>query len=340
MPLYNAEKYLEESIETALAQTFDSIEFLIIDDKGTDNSINIIHRLQQEHPRGKDIRMVSHSNNRGVAAARNTALKEAQGEYLFFLDSDDWITKNCIELLYRAIQLEQAEIAFASYEEVWEDGRAGSRFVLPSISFHQPDELAAFRYGQLKQSLGMFTWNVLYRLSFLRKHQLQFQPVTVWEDVLFHFDLTPLISSCVLLSNITYTYNRRSGSLSHYHARNVIPLKEIEEHLFIRNYCKEQLAKLTNKPYIEAVTTWVMRLCMETGAIIIDKRKLIHPEVPAKEIKKLLYYPFPLSRVINFRHYKMYNVGLCCLSKLPYPVIKGLLISYQKAIKTYRKLRK
>lgn len=340
MPLFNAEAYVERSMESALNQTYSHIEILIIDDRGTDRSMEIIRSLQQNHARGKAIRIVQHDKNRGVAAARNTALQEAQGEYLFYLDSDDWMTHNCIELLHRAMEQQQAQVVFSSHQEVWEDQRQGSLHVLPTRCLTQPDELGTLRYGSLKKSMPMFVWNVLYRLSFLRQHQMQFQPAAVWEDLLFHFDLTPLVNSCVLLPEVTYSYFRRSGSLSNYQPRNEIPLKEIEGHLCTRNYCKEHLEKLADKPYFEAVTTWVMNLCMSTAAVIIDKRKLIRPQVPPSEIKKLLQHPLRLNQIIKFRHQRVYNIGFWCLSKLPYALITGILTSYQTAIKTVRNLRK
>ena len=77
IPLYNAERYIQETLLSALEQTFESIEILIIDDKSTDGSISIVKNLQQTHPHGKNIRICSHKTNQGVAMARNTAIANA-----------------------------------------------------------------------------------------------------------------------------------------------------------------------------------------------------------------------------------------------------------------------
>jgi glycosyltransferase involved in cell wall biosynthesis len=104
MPVYNVEKYMERALLSALNQTFESIEYLIVDDKGTDNSMAIVRRIIANHPRGKDVRIIDHGVNQGLGAARNSAIKEAKGEYLYCMDSDDEITKDCIEILYNKMR--------------------------------------------------------------------------------------------------------------------------------------------------------------------------------------------------------------------------------------------
>ena len=84
IPVYNVEKYVENSILSALNQTYDDIEFLIIDDKGSDASMEIVKRIQSTHPRGNSIRIIDHGVNRGLATARNTAIDNAKGDFLFF----------------------------------------------------------------------------------------------------------------------------------------------------------------------------------------------------------------------------------------------------------------
>ena len=79
IPVYRAVDYIRQTMESALSQSFPSIEYLIVDDCGEDGSIEIVEELQQKHPRGKDIRIVRHGNNHGVGVARNRILTEACG---------------------------------------------------------------------------------------------------------------------------------------------------------------------------------------------------------------------------------------------------------------------
>ena len=100
IPVYNVEKYIRQTLESALAQTFPSIEFLICDDCGTDSSIAIIKEIQETHPRGKDIRILHQPRNMGIGPGRNRMLDEAKGRFFYSLDGDDTIAPNTIELLY------------------------------------------------------------------------------------------------------------------------------------------------------------------------------------------------------------------------------------------------
>ncbi|WP_071146342.1 glycosyltransferase family 2 protein [Bacteroides ihuae] len=339
MPLYNAEKYIKQSIESALNQTFESIEFLIIDDKGTDNSVNIVQDIQRQHERGEAIRIVAHDRNRGVAAARNTILKEAKGNYLFFQDSDDLITPDCIEILYKSIKETDSEATYSSYEEI--SDKNSKKHILPQLIFDGDDQLAAFMNENLRINLrSLFIWNILFRTSFLHKTQLEFKSIISGEDELFSFDIVPFIKKATFLPNVTYTYVKHQGSLSQYQARNKIPLEEIMERMYVRNYCKTKSIIFKNKPYYENVVTKSTKQCFDAAAVIIDKRNFIEPKVQFFSIKELLNHPLPLTEIANFKKYKMLNLCFYVFSKLPNPIINILLLSYIKLLKTYRKRNK
>ena len=114
MPIYNVAPYVERALLSALNQTFESIEFLLVDDRGTDNSMDIVRRIIKDHPRGKDVRIIEHPHNIGLGATRNTAIDNAQGEYLFFMDSDDEITPDCIQVLYDKMMEEKVDFVVGS----------------------------------------------------------------------------------------------------------------------------------------------------------------------------------------------------------------------------------
>ena len=94
IPVYNVEPYITQSLESALAQTYPSIEFLLVDDASSDLSVDIVRRFQMNHPRGADIRILSNPKNLGVSSSRNRIIDEAQGDYLYFMDADDLIAEN------------------------------------------------------------------------------------------------------------------------------------------------------------------------------------------------------------------------------------------------------
>ena len=118
IPVYRAVDYIRQTIESALCQSFSSIEFLVVDDCGEDGSIAIVEEIQRNHLRGKDIRIVYHNRNLGVGATRNRILCEARGRYLYFLDSDDIIEPDTISKLISVIRKFGAEIVYGSWKRV------------------------------------------------------------------------------------------------------------------------------------------------------------------------------------------------------------------------------
>ena len=101
VPIYNVENDIRQCFETISNQTFKDFEVLCVDDCGTDNSMNIVREFAQNDSRFK---ILTHDTNKGVATARNTALKEVSGEYILFIDSDDWVENNTLEALDNAIK--------------------------------------------------------------------------------------------------------------------------------------------------------------------------------------------------------------------------------------------
>ena len=88
IPVFNAEHFIRQTMDSVLVQSFESIEYLIVDDCGTDGTMAIVRELQQTHPRGEDIHVLSQPRNMGVSAARNRIIDEAQGRFLYFMDAD------------------------------------------------------------------------------------------------------------------------------------------------------------------------------------------------------------------------------------------------------------
>lgn len=117
VPIYNVGQYLTKCIESLINQTLEDIEIILVDDGATDNSTEICDEYALRDNRIK----VIHKQNGGLSDARNTGIDVAKGEYLAFLDSDDWIEPNFYEYLYNVIQREQADIVQCDYIEAYNE---------------------------------------------------------------------------------------------------------------------------------------------------------------------------------------------------------------------------
>ncbi|WP_281644111.1 glycosyltransferase family 2 protein [Bacteroides zoogleoformans] len=212
IPVYNAVDLIERTLLSALNQTYPNIEYLFVDDKG--NSMDIVRRVVAGHPRGRAVHIIDQQRNRGIAVARNTILDHAQGVYLFTMDCDDVIVPECIEILYNQMQNHPVDFVAASFVRVDMNGKIykGCRYE-DTLVEGGTYPVARYRYGEGKE-LFVASWNKLYRLDFLKKHNIRCQPGHYNEDPWFTYQVILNARSCHLIPDCTlyYTYNPESVS--------------------------------------------------------------------------------------------------------------------------------
>lgn len=326
IPVYNVEKYINGTIKSVLSQTFTSIEILIIDDKGTDNSISIIQKIINKNPLNNKIRIIDNKINHGINYSRNVAIQEARGKYLFFLDADDRISPECIETLHKYIIKEKVEIVIGSYLKVDSEGNILSKNEYPQIISHKKDELATLRYGKLHKTLQTYTWNIMYDLNSLRNHDILFKEYIIGEDIIFWYDLYPLISSFAIIPDITYFYTIRSNSLSNFNKRGKIPLAEIKHQISVCKYENHNLKRYINKPFYNNMCINIMRYCLYCSLYIYKKKDNIYPPILNKKIfNELLYFPITLGEIIRNKNIKAEIIFFYLLNKSPL-ILKTLIL--------------
>ena len=185
MPIYNAAEYLAEAIECVLRQTLREIELICVDDGSTDGSFELIKEKQAEDKR---VRIIT-ENNAGPSVARNKGLARARGEYVIFLDADDFFEPTLLERLYSLSIKKKLDIAVAKYDLY---NNATGKFAPPIESEHG-ELLDVGRVisksdhpDRIFQSMTCYVWNKLFRRSFLIEKNIQFHPdLYVFEDVYF-----------------------------------------------------------------------------------------------------------------------------------------------------------
>lgn len=198
-PVYNAEKFLKETIESVLGQTFEDFEYLLIDDCSTDNSTNIVKEYAKEDKRVKYIRL---RENSGAAVARNTGLENAQGRYIAFIDSDDvWYPEKLKKQLDFMKEKNEA-FTYTKYEHITEEGD-----VLSAPDF--PEKLS---YSGLLKNTAIACSTVVidrqvigdFRMPLVRKGQ----DTATWLKILRNHDYAYLVDE------VLNKYRGREGSLS------------------------------------------------------------------------------------------------------------------------------
>ena len=323
IPVFRAEQHIRQTLESALHQTYPSIEFLLVDDCGGDKSIDIIREIKRFHQRGNDIHIISHSENQGVSASRNQIIKEALGEYLFFMDSDDRISENAISLLMSHLHKFNAEIAFGSYEKIEPSGRI-IKYQYPALHLLGENQLACFAYRKVG-GIQASACNYLVKTALIRDNNYSFINANYWEDLVFTFDLVPYITRAVLLSDITYTYQCREDSLSHYQSRKQIPKEEILQNIQTINYLKETSTKYNRKVYYSNRCYIIMMMDIYMAFYILKQRKEIIPNIADVEIKSMMLHPASFRQICSFRQLRFKNFFLYLFGKMPSPLCMCLI---------------
>ena len=185
MPVYNAFDYLRPALDSVICQTFTELELICVDDGSTDRSLHILKEYQEKDSR---VRIVTETNA-GPSIARNKGLDRARGEFVIFLDADDFVEPTLIEKLYNKAVEDNLDIAIAKYD-VYNDRKARFEGVIKCDHGEIFDGGAtvskATNPDEIFQCTTTYVWNKLFRTSFLRDMGLSFDPeLRVFEDAYF-----------------------------------------------------------------------------------------------------------------------------------------------------------
>lgn len=317
IPAYKAVDYIEKTIESALYQTFDSIEYLVVDDYGNDGTINVVERFQKEHQRGHDIRILYNNQNFGVGKTRNIILEQAQGEYLFFLDSDDVLEPDAIEKMVGIARQYEAEVVYGSWIRVDNVHHSPSQHnYYPDLKLLKPGELAMYAFKNYS-SFRISVCNALFNLNFIRFNHLRFLDTIYWEDLAFTYDLVPKVNRAVLLSDITYQYLCRPDSLSQYQDRDFLDKEEILRNVSTIDYLKIGCKQYLKDDYFPYLFYNLEMNSFYIVCYILKYYQRIVPTISKSEMHKVLWYPVSVWQILQFRHRRLQNLFFWGLSHLP-----------------------
>lgn len=207
VPLYNVESYVESSLKSAFSQTFEDVEFILVDDCSTDNTMDVVEKMVEKSICRDRIKIVRHKTNSGLSAARNTGMKHARGEYVFFMDSDDELTPDCIEKHYRAIQISDADFTIGNIR--LEGAKSIHIRAFSDEIIQMPLKISYFR-----RMWSVSAWNKLFRKSFLEENGLTFQNGLLHEDILWSYNIVLKAKKAAWVKDATYIYKIRQGSIT------------------------------------------------------------------------------------------------------------------------------
>ncbi|MFT8929657.1 MAG: glycosyltransferase family 2 protein [Sporolactobacillus sp.] len=210
VPVYNVASYLDRCVTSLIEQTYTHLEILLVDDGSTDRSSELCDAFAKADQRVH----VIHQSNQGVAAARNHGLNAAAGEYIGFVDSDDWVAADMYMQLYKQMSRTDAQIVCCGHWRI--DEQARGKFIGLSDHFTKRldhDEALSYLIGFKDRCVSNYLWDKLFVRSLFDK--IRFPNVTHFEDVAVLYQLFDQSSVVYAFSEPLYYYYQRNGSLMH-----------------------------------------------------------------------------------------------------------------------------
>lgn len=282
VPVYNQEKYLAQCIDSLLCQTFSDIEIFLVDDGSTDRSGAICDSYAKRDTRIK----VIHQKNGGLSDARNTGLDMAVGEYIAFVDSDDFVAENIYEKLYHSLIKADADIAVCSCVIVDEKSQAipkeNEKCVLSDHTYTGEQVIN----GEGTYWLNVVAWNKLYRKNIFA--ELRYPKGKYHEDEFLFHELYDLAKKTVCISDKLYYYRKTSGTITD--PQNVMYTLDRAEAMYNRiKFCIQKGYVIKVQAYEKVMFRPLEAVVRRGKSKCQDKEKFTRVEQMNKEIVKQLY---------------------------------------------------
>jgi glycosyltransferase involved in cell wall biosynthesis len=208
VPVYNVEKYLRKCLDSAINQTLNEIEIIVINDGSTDNSLSIINEYKSMDERIKVITQ----KNCGVSEARNVGIRAAKGKYVAFLDSDDWVDVHFLEKMYNEAKHKDADIVICNFVNVFEG--IGKFHSIKHFKFNLLSCDQALRKIISDSSLRSYTWDKLYKRILFTDNNIYYPCGMYFEDLATTFKLIYYSKKIAVINEYLYNYLQRKGSIT------------------------------------------------------------------------------------------------------------------------------
>ena len=258
VPVYGVEKYINQFLQSIRMQTFQDFEVILVDDGSKDKCPEILDEFVKEDDRYK----VIHQSNRGVAEARNTGLNVATGEYVYIVDSDDWLEPTALESLWNEADRTKADIIYGDWVREKSSGSERLHCFPNAFVTEDCDTIKALQFAvnsnnnsvriarpefRIINHLGGAPWRGLFKASIIKNNNLRYDSSVkgLGDDILFTLRLYEFVNKVAYIPHVIYHYRLLNASYSHGYKENyfenvAIILKKQEE--FLADFQKDELA--------------------------------------------------------------------------------------------------
>lgn len=309
MPVYGVERFIKKAIDSILNQTYSNYEIILVDDCSKDSSGEIAKGYAEKH---KNIIYLKHEVNKGLSMARNTGLEKVTGDYVLFLDSDDYFECDMLETIKNSIEENEAEvIVFGFIEEYMKQEKEEiSMKTIHSLKtkyFDNREFQKEVIYLE-EETLYGYAWNKAYSVNYLKKQNLEFKKIKHIEDIEFNVRCFENIDKLNILANTPYHYVQHSGQrltnkkIDDYFNLQKQRIEIIKEQQKRWNVYNEKAKQILSLEYFRSFYSMIERNIKEKSKkelkeiIKEEYNSKIYNELqkyckPTKFITKILYLP-------------------------------------------------
>ena len=309
IPIYKVEDYLCECIDSVLEQTYQNLEVILVDDGSPDNCGVICDDYATKDPRIK----VVHKENGGLSDARNAGLGVSTGDYIWFVDSDDWISQDAFPIIFSEIENEDFEMLGFSYQDYNDENET---FGLTSAS-NMISMSNGLEYIEHNGYFEPTAWAYIYKRSFLQQHGLKFKVGMIHEDDHFNLRAFSVVRKIKKINKVLYYYRRREGTLSNIKASErlivsyialVTLCQDLPQANFPKHFIHKKQYDYLSKLF-QALVKWDISFSQKQKYISVSKKEarkmiLLKEDLMAVKILKASYN---LSGNLYYFIIKLYN---------------------------------
>lgn len=324
VPVYNAEKYIVDCLESIKNQSYKNCEVILIDDGSTDNSGKICDRYAESDKRFK----VFHYKNRGVSSARNEGIKKSNGKYLVFVDVDDWIEDNYVEKFLNVI--DKTNYAQCNFNICLDDKKYSENIIDKSYFLDDVNKIKksifSINYGKKnKISNSRCVCGKMYNLNILKRNNIYFnKDIYLLEDGIFNLEYIKHCNGCYLISESLYNYRQVPSSSSHrYNEDQLKQYNMVEEILYgyISNDYEKELYYVLSFQHL--ITYIVRNIRFKNN---FKKNTILIKNVCSNKYKKII-------KNVKYRHLNIMEKGFLFLIRFRLYYFLYLLLSIREKLK-------
>ncbi|RKL66427.1 hypothetical protein CR203_16175 [Salipaludibacillus neizhouensis] len=297
VPIYNVEKYLEECIDSILAQSLRDIEVILVDDGSTDRSRDIVDEYALKDKRIK----VVHQINSGVSYSRNKGVEMAAGEYIGFVDPDDWISLNCYQIMFTKAVESSADVLICGFTEIYEKTGRRVNILYPFLKeeyLTKEEVLNIIFMGLIKGQLHAFTWNKLYKKDLLINNKITSPlDMPLMQDIVYNLKVFSCAQNTFYVNKPLYIYRRHSNSNSLIYRKDRFSMilrlfDEKSNYLCVNNIKNEKNKQIINGWFLQQViNTIILEFSSKNKICMISKVKKFNEIVSNPKTKGALIKP-------------------------------------------------